>query len=692
MRHYSAILLLISYGIFFQPGITHSQDSDDGPDQYIGELIESLSENGIETDDLSTLFDDLENYRQNPININSAGYDQLKSLYVLNDYQIAALIDYRQGNGPLLSLYELIYIPGYREEDIQHIQPFVYCGQPDKSSQPITQAFKYPKQQITFRYQQIIEQQEGYKNVPDSVLELNPDKSRYLGNPAKFYTRYSFKSNAIRAGIIAEKDPGEEFFNGSNRQGFDFYSAYAAYSNTHLFLKNVLIGDYNIRLGQGLLAWSSYSFGLTSDLSNMNRSTERFQGNTSVEENRFLRGAALTVGWEKIELSCFASGRQIDASLADTTVGENLFISLTETGYHATPLDLEKEDVLHQITYGASIRLNLKKVKLDLNGLNMHYDMDCIGGKQLYQRYGFRGNTLTGTSLDYRIILTKAQFFGESAYSFGHFATLNGLLLFLKPEISIGILQRHYDKKYYSYYSNAFCENSSVSNENGFYLGTEMQFNKTWCRMYADVFSFPWLRYGVNAPSAGYKAFLDCGRKINRAEISFRFEYREKPENSIEEDHIYDIQSSIKDKYRINSKLPLGSHLNLQNRMEIARVAQKNQPECYGYFISQDLLINKLQLPLQLDLRLSYFNAANYDARIYAYERDVYSGGSSQMLYGKGWRYIVLIRWDASDHFSLRLKFAQSLYPGIESIGSGLNAIEGDHRTEIKVQLFIRIS
>jgi hypothetical protein len=655
------------------------------------EWMEALAEKAVETEDLSTLFDELEKYHSDPLNINSAGYEELKSLYVLSDFQIAALLDYRQKNGPLLSLYELVYIPGFRDVDMLMIQPWVFCGKPEKPVKSFRQAFKHPRQQLIVRYQQVLEQQAGYRNLPDSLLEADSDRSRYLGNPAKIYCRYSLCSHSLRTGFLAEKDAGEEFFKGSNRQGFDFYSAFADKSNTASFFKYILLGDYNVRIGQGLLAWSSYSSGITSDLSNMNRSAAMFQGNSSVEENRFLRGAAFTIGNGNFEFSGFASDRQLDASPADTSPGNSLFTGLTETGYHCTPSDLQKEDILRQTTLGASIRVNLQRLKAGLNGLTMHYNMDCIGGDRLYQSYQFRGSKTGGISLDYRILLPKVQIFGETAFSYDHFATINAMLWFIKPEISLGVIQRHYDKSYYSYYANAFGENTAVNNEDGFFLGADLHFSKTTCQIYTDIFSFPWLRYGVNVPAYGCKLFMDIVRKIRNAEISLRYACLDKQENYGIEDHLYTVDPYIKEKFRINSKVPLGSFCNLKYRFEIIHAARADQPGCLGYLISQDILVDKLKVPWQLVFRICYFNASDYDSRIYIYEREVYTGGSSHMLYGKGWRYMALIRWDAGDHISFRAKIAQSIYPGVKNIGSGLSAIKSNHRTELRVQMLIRV-
>ena len=82
------------------------------------------------------------------------------------------------------------------------------------------------------RLTRTLEKQDGFAPISDSALAESPN-SRYLGDPNKIYSRYRFRfGNFVSWGITAEKDAGEEFFKGSQKQGFDYYSG-------HLFLRNI---------------------------------------------------------------------------------------------------------------------------------------------------------------------------------------------------------------------------------------------------------------------------------------------------------------------------------------------------------------------------------------------------------------------------------------------------------------------
>ena len=104
------------------------------------------------------------------------------------------------------------------------------------------------------RYQQVLEEKKGFSPTTDSALAASPN-SRYKGDPTKLYTRYRYKyGNHISLGFTAEKDAGEEFFTGTQPNGFDFYSAHFFLRNQG-FVKQLAIGDFQAQFGKGLTYW-----------------------------------------------------------------------------------------------------------------------------------------------------------------------------------------------------------------------------------------------------------------------------------------------------------------------------------------------------------------------------------------------------------------------------------------------------
>jgi len=129
--------------------------------------------------------------------------------------------------------------------------------------------------------------------------------------------RYRFSNGTkFSAGITGEKDAGEEFFTGSNKDGFDFYSGHVFYKNSG-FIKRVALGDYHAKFGQGLVTWSGFAFGKSADVTSIKRPTVGLKANTSADENLFLRGAAVTFGPKKLDITVFYSRKLIDGNLSD---------------------------------------------------------------------------------------------------------------------------------------------------------------------------------------------------------------------------------------------------------------------------------------------------------------------------------------------------------------------------------------
>ncbi|MBL4652519.1 MAG: helix-hairpin-helix domain-containing protein, partial [Flavobacteriales bacterium] len=238
----------------------------------IDKRIELLAETSeAENFDLTTVFEQLYYLIDHPINLNFTSKEELQELFLLNDFQINNLLDHIEKNGKLMTIYELQAIEGLSIDDIHSILPFVKVSANfDSPHIAMKDLLKNGNHEMFIRYTRVLEEMQGYSEIDDSTLASKPN-SRYLGSPDKLYARYRFKFGTnISVGITGEKDSGEEFFKGAQKQGFDFYSA-------HLYLKNIgkikylAIGDYQIMLGQGLTMWSGRAFGKSADVINIKK-------------------------------------------------------------------------------------------------------------------------------------------------------------------------------------------------------------------------------------------------------------------------------------------------------------------------------------------------------------------------------------------------------------------------------------
>ncbi|MEJ7586251.1 MAG: hypothetical protein WKI04_01690 [Ferruginibacter sp.] len=70
----------------------------------------------------------------------------------------------------------------------------------------------------------------------------------------------------------------------------------------------------------------------------------------------------------------------------------------------------------------------------------------------------------------------------------------------------------------------------------------------------------------------------------------------------------------------------------------------------------------------------------------YAYENDVLYSFSIPVFYEKGYRYYVNVNYDLTKKLSVWLRCAQTIYKVQTEIGSGLDEIAGNKKTEVKLQ------
>lgn len=274
---------------FLFAGTSLAQEKSEIIQQRIEYISEQLENEEI---DLTNVTENLMYRLDRPLNLNSATWDDLQELFLLTDLQINDLIVHRDAFGKFISIYELQSLKFWDLNTIRMVLPFVKVD--DKLDQlhvGLKEAIEQGKFEIFLRYQRIPEEKNAYADVPDSIIQNS--NSYYYGNPDRYYTRfrYSYRTN-LSLGITAEKDPGEEFFRGSQKNGFDFYSVHAFYKGGK-YIRSVALGDYQMQIGQGLNLWSGYAFGKTADATNVKKSANTLRPYTSVDESRFLRGAAV---------------------------------------------------------------------------------------------------------------------------------------------------------------------------------------------------------------------------------------------------------------------------------------------------------------------------------------------------------------------------------------------------------------
>jgi len=656
--------------------------------QEIPPAAEQQLENQTDVDQAETEDDawlqDMEQFRKNPLNINVAEAEELKQLRIITDLQIASLISYRSLFGKFISVYELQAVPAWDVSTIKKILPFITVASPVSFANEAGKRLRDGEHSFLLRISQVLERSRGF--------DKSTSGTKYLGSPQRvfFRHRYNYK-NLLQFGIAGDKDAGEQFFKGKQSKGFDFYSF-------HLFarklgaIQSLALGDFTVNMGQGLIHWQSLAFKKSVDVMGVKRQSAVLRPYSSAGEFFFHRGAGITIKKGKIETTAFASVRKLSANfVADTVNNEDFISSFLTAGYHRTESELSDRNKLTQSTFGGNIAYKNNHWQVGVNGVYYHFSSPVQKRDEPYNLYAVSGDTWYNFSIDYSYTYKNLHFFGEAAADKDlDKAFINGLLLSVDPKVDISVVQRTIAAGYQSVNGNAFTENTYPTNETGFYIGASVRPAVSWrIDAYADVFRFPWLKYLVDAPGSGKDFLTQVTFTPNKqTEIYSRFRYESKQANQPDNSTVTNFLVFLpRQNWRTQVSFKPNQYLTLRSRAEMLWYDKKGNNSEKGFLGFVDVGYKPMMSPFSGILRLQYFETDGYNSRLYAYENDVLYSYSIPAFFDKGFRYYFNVNYDLTRKLTLWLRWAQTLYPDKQSIGSGLDEIQGKRRSEMRLQV-----
>ncbi len=661
----------------------------------IENVIEEISEDAVDQADYTTLLEDLWYYYENPVNLNSCSYEDLVKLHFLTDYQIMSLMEYVNTSGPLTSVYELQYVYGYNEKLARYLEHFITIGPAGITNeiQP-GEMLQHGRHDFFITGSKCLQERAGFIPVHDSVLSQDPDKSRYLGDPYKLRAKYTYQyHDRIMFSMQAEKDPGEEFFKGNNTAGFDFYSGYLQI-NDFGALKNLTIGDYYLQFGQGLTLFSGLAFGKSAYSTDVVKRITGIRRFSSADENAFFRGIATTLKWKTFDISLFFSKKKVDANLnVATDDGEDEFSSFQESGFHRTPLETADKKSISEMAAGTNIIYKAERLRIGGTLVRYAFGGTVNPSDKPYHLYDFRGSSLLNAGIDYRYRLKDLELFGEIAYGYDNWAFLNGIILQAGELTSFTLLYRNYNRGFYAYRNNPFSEYASKNNEQGVYLGTTFYPLKYFkVTAYYDVFKSPWLRYNVNAPSAGRDYLVHVDFTPGRyTEIYLRYQSETKSRNKNDDaSAVPVVEDYTISKARFHASYHLSRTINFRNRLEYNTLKNEDGSKESGWYLSHDVGYAAHKLPVSCWIRFAVFTCESYDTRIYAYENTVPFSFSVPFFYNKGIRSYSMIKCSLNKYLTIWFRYGITKYHDQDAIGSGLDKINGNIVSDVDMMFRLK--
>lgn len=656
-----------------------AQDNSPVINAIIEEITEYMAENEESANiDIDQIYDDLQYLYEHKINLNTATRDQLERLPFLSKVQIENILAYVYITHGMRSIYEIQLIDGIDYFIQRLLLHFVFVGDMrDESMEWNTKEILGSiRHKIFSRIDADLEQRRGYA------------ENKYLGSPLYEQFRYAFGAgkNRIQAGIVAEKDQGEQFW-GSYRKGFDSYSAYMQVDKVWKFSR-IVVGDFRATFGQGLIMNGDFSAGKSSNVLKVNPSQSGLSRKYSADEYNFFRGIGATAKFDRLSLTAFYSFRYYDASV--DTLG-NTFSSLYTSGIFRTSKDWSKRDNLSMRVFALNTNYRFDRFKIGVTLYANSLSMSMLPEDKPYKRYSFRGDRQAAASVDYYWSLGRFVFWGETALTDRlAVATINGLSMMPTSNLNIVLLHRYYARSYDLFFAKSFGKSSNVSNEDGVYLGFEINPVKKWkLSAYADMFKFPYMKYSVSAPSKGFDAFAQVDFLPTRyLNMYLRYRLGDKEQDFVDRSlPTRQILNYEKQSLRYNLEYKC-KNIVFRSKVETNAAKSPMESYTYGFGFVQDIAYNTLWHNLSVTLHYVFFDAPNYANRLYFYEPDILYSMSTPILYGIGNRYAINLKMSVVRNLFIYLHFSQTIYTDKRiKISSGLEEIKGNIMSNLKVAL-----
>ena len=567
----------------------------------------------------------------NPVNLNDT--HAISVIPFVSPYQLKSLKNYILLHGQLLSVKELLMIPGFDSTTVSMLTPWV-------TAEPYTPPSKITLRELLARGRHTlvsgiggtIEQAQGYEN------------GHYVGDNLHALMCYSYNyADHISLRISADKDPAEAW-------GKDnFYGYHLMVSNVGR-IEKLIVGRYNLRFGQGVTLWTGFE-----PFSMIGESPVRYGGGVRPAS------AFNEQGWQEGLAATLSLGRGVSLSGFGSRHDGEWF-----GGGH---LEYRSDNLILGTTITAT------KLDDSLSVRNYTYNQDY-----------FRGDRQATLGVDALWQVGRLTLFGEMAIDHkGKPAGVGGARL-SSGENSIGLTFRHYDPQYHNLHSAAYSM-SETRNEQGLSLDTRLRLPLAITALLSvDIHRFPSLKYGAYAPSAGTWLRTQLTRQFGRAvKASVRFSWRQNQRNIPNIDStLYLGEESVKRQLQGRVKVTLGLW-TFTTRGVLSWFDAEQSLEQKGWLLAQEARYSDRQW--QMALQAMWFDVEGYNARIYLSESNLQYSYSIPMLTGRGLRTSVVVRYDINKWLNLGFKYALMVYPGQTSVGSGDAMIQGNHRQTWHLQL-----
>ena len=604
-------------------------------------------------------------------NINTVSKEDMMLLPFLNHEQIISFFTYKDKFGNFISMFELQAIPLWNMDVIRKIMRlYTVRNNTKKVSMPFEHRDK--------GYEQI------WARIGRSGTSASSDYTFQRGLKETLVYR-NLKFNDLYAGVSLEKDMGEKNI-------LDFSSFFFQKEHLSVF-KKVVVGDYLIAMGQGLVHWNGYAFGKNAQILSIFRQAPSIKPHTGTEENRFFRGAALEIEKRNRSMVLFFSNKKIDANTyADSIHSTKWVTSLLLSGLHRDEHELEDKHSLKVVSSGIILQQQFKKGHISFNGIYHHFDIPIQKRNLPYNTFSLKGNQWFNGSGSFVYELKNGTVFGEVGMDRNKATgAIVGLLKSINRYTDIGVQWRKISPSYNSFSSNIIADQSNANNENGLYIGINMKINnKLSIETFIDQYKHPFPIYSADGPQRGLISVIQLTyMPSKKAEIYLKMtEKRSNQNQKIDPSPMHIQHSNVAHQTRMHASVMLNDAVELRIRNEVLAKTDELKNLHLGWLTYIECILHPLLQPYSISYRSTFYNTDNYESAIYAMERDLPQYYSMSSFFNRGSSNYFLIQYTFNHavSFSAKWSIEKNFYPAHTISSNFETSIHTSWRTQLTIK------
>ena len=407
--------------------------------------------------------------------LNNLSFSDLQKLQ-LNSSQIDDFLKHKKKYGKFISYLELQSIPSFNEDIIKKIRKNT-----DVKSMFFERDDSYKLKDKIFSLN--ISFSRNFNKNEDTEEDKDKTKDKILGSLNKVFVKLKIQHPCgVNLGIAGLKNRGEEFYLFNSNKKFPFIfdnKTHRWFFNTRSifveitdkwFFKKIIIGNFKVRSGQGLVFDNTFGFNKPLDPMKILKVQSGFKSCCNGEKCK-LFGIANTIVIKHFSLSTFFSYNFLDANITK----KNTVYSVSRQLIYNTKQNIEKKDKLREIVYGGFFTYNNSSddFEVGINFVATHFSksFNLFNGANL--DYLFSSSKNYNVSVFSRWLIGAVHLFFEYAKSFNnkHFslsflkknsgdALICGFMANILKNIDLSCFFRKYNPTYYNFYGKGFCVNT----------------------------------------------------------------------------------------------------------------------------------------------------------------------------------------------------------------------------------------